>query len=106
MTSKPVKSHIPGWSSVALGDGIDAHGPTTHIQQAYMALELATTLPADCAVFSYYDLGANVVTTYFSPSASQLSKSFGASPCESPENKEGFGMLVGSPRAWGLLFPE
>ena len=106
MAVNSVKSHVRGWSSVTVGDGIDAQGPTTRIQQAYTALELATTLPTDCAVFSFYDLGANVETIYFSPSALQLGKSFGATPCEPPENKEGFGMLIGSQSAWSQLFHQ
>jgi hypothetical protein len=94
------------WHSKALGDGIEAHAPTEQIKQAHMALALATRLPTDCAVFSYYDLRANVVTVYFSPSAVQLAKSFHAAPCQKPENKEGFGLVVGDRRAWKLLFAD
>ena len=92
------------WFSKALGDGVDALGPTTQIQQSYAALEFATRLPIDCAVFSYYDLRANVVTVYFTPSASQLAKTYGATPCDKPENKEGFSLLNGDMRVWTILF--
>lgn len=97
-------SRVAGWYSLALGDGVDALAPTHKIQDAYMAWALTTKLPGDCAVFSFYDLRANVVTTYFSPSAAPLAVAFGAKPCASPENREGFGMLVGSADAWELLF--
>jgi hypothetical protein len=94
------------WYSKALGDGVDALEPTTGIQQAYAALELTTRLPIDHALFSYYDLRTNVVTLYFSPSASSLAKSVGATPCQKPTNKEGFGLLNGDMRVWGILFGE
>lgn len=93
------------WYSKALGDGVEAFTPTTQIQEAYMLLATATNLPMDCAVFSFYDLRANVVTAYFSPSAHKLAESFQATPCSKPENREGFGLLVGDMRVWGLLFP-
>lgn len=93
------------WHSVDLGDGIDARAPTEQIQQAYLLVASATRLPTDCAVFSYYDLHTNIVTVYFSPSAVKLATMFKATPCQKPKNKEGFGLLVGDSRAWGLLFP-
>jgi hypothetical protein len=98
------KKAMSTWYSKALGDGVDALAPTTQIQQAYLALSLATRLPIDCAIFSYYDLQANVVTVYFTPSAMQLAKSFGAVPCDPPVNKEGFGLLNGEMRVWEVLF--
>ena len=104
---EPIRSHVHGWHSLTLGDGIDAQAPTATIQQAYTALELATNLPADCAVFSHYDLRVNVVTVYFSPSALQLARAFGAEPCDPPEKNEGFSLLIGArDKVWGLLFPD
>lgn len=94
------------WRSLPLGDGVEAFAPTGRIQDAYLALDTATTLPLDCAVFSYYDLGENVVTVYFSPAASRLASAFGATPCPKPERREGFSMIVGAMRAWDLLFPS
>jgi hypothetical protein len=93
------------WYSVDLGDGVDSRAPTEHIQKTYLLMASATRLPTDCAVFSYYDLHANIVTVYFSPSAVKLAAMFNAAPCKKPENKEGFGLLVGDRRAWQLLFP-
>jgi hypothetical protein len=92
------------WRSKALGDGLEAFVPTGKIQDAYTAMELTTQLPNDCAVFTYYDLGANVVTAYFSPSAHRLAEMFGATRCQKPERREGFSLSVGSLRAWDLLF--
>ena len=101
---EPVVSHVQGWRSIDIGDGVEAFEPTGRIQQAYTALDIATTLPLDCAIFSHYNLRTNIVTVYFSPSALRLAEAFGASPCTPPTNIESFSMLIGSPRAWGLLF--
>ena len=92
------------WYSTDLGDGVEAQAPTLQIQQAYTALEIATTLPASCAVFSYYDRERNIVTAYFSPTASELAMAFGAIPCARPEKREGFVLSIGSMHAWDLLF--
>lgn len=71
------------WFSKDLGDGVAAHAPTTQIQETYSTLYIASTnFPIDMAVFSRYDLRANVVTVYFSPHASQLAHTFGATPCK------------------------
>ena len=94
------------WYSKSLGGGQEAFAPTGQIQEAYEVLSIATELPLDCAVFSYYKIGVDLVTVYFSPSAEQLAKAFHATPCQRPENKEGFSLINGSPRAWSLLFPE
>ena len=92
------------WHSKALGDGADALAPTQTVQQAFAALMLTKNLPADYALFSYYDLRENVVTLYFSPSASDLALTFGAAPCDKPVRKEGFALLNGSSRSWAVLF--
>jgi len=94
------------WHSKALGDGVDALEPTSQIQQAYAALEMATRLPVDHALFSYYDLRTNVVTVYFSPSAAQFAMGFGAVPCEKPVNREGFSLINGDMRVWDVLFGQ
>jgi hypothetical protein len=57
------------------------------------------------AVFSRYDLAANLVTVYFSPGAEVLAKAFGAQPSAKP-NSERLTLLVGDARAWDLFFPK
>lgn len=101
-----VVSHVQGWTSVDLGDGVDAYGPTGKIQQAFMGLQLLGSAPPDAAVFSFYDLQTNVVTAYFSPAAASLGRQFGAVPCDSPTDREGFSLVVGDARSRSLLFRE
>lgn len=95
---------MTSWHSKELGDGVDAFEPTRLIQEAYATLEMTTRLPVDHAVFSYYDLRANVVTVYFSPGATDLAKRFEAMPCKKPVNKEGFSLINGDARVWDVLF--
>jgi len=94
------------WHSKAVGDGVAAFQPAMQLHQAF--LTMATTsggVPANAAVFSHYDLHANVVTWYFSPEAESLGKAFGATPCEKPTPSKGFGLLVGDARSWEAHFP-
>jgi hypothetical protein len=92
------------WYSKDLGDGVDAYAPTKQIQDAFVPLFSAAGCPVDMAVFSRYDLRKNVVTVYFSPSASQLAGAFGAVPCGKPTREE-LGLLVGDQRCWDLFYP-
>lgn len=94
------------WYSKSLGDGVAAFGPTTKIQEAFLELAKAGTILPDLGVFSRYDLTTNVVTVYFTPSASLLASAFGATPCEKPSPGKGFGLLVGDARSWEAHFPD
>lgn len=96
---------MSSWHSKALGDGVAAAAPSMKILEAFSPLYIAAGQPADMAVFSRYDLEANVVTVYFTPGAAQLASLFGAKPCDKPSS-EGIGLLVGDARAWKLFFPE
>lgn len=93
------------WHSKAVGDGVQAFQPAMQLHQAFLALVQAGGVPANAAVFSYYDLHANVVTWYFTPEATTLAKAFGAIECEKPVPQEGFGLLSGDGRAWETHFP-
>jgi hypothetical protein len=95
---------LDGWTSVALGDGIDAHAPSGRIQEAFMALQLLGHAPPEAAVFSFYELSTNVVTAYFSPAAAPLGRQFGAHACNPPIDREGFSLLVGDARSRSILF--
>ena len=92
------------WYSKDSGDGIDAHAPTTRIQEAFTAMCIVSRQPLDFPVFSRYDLRRNIVTVYFSPSAYALAIAFGAVASQKPINDEGFGLIAGDQRAWNLLF--
>lgn len=56
------------------------------------------------AVLSRYDLDRNVVTVYFSPSASNLAKMFEGTPCEKPKMEGGLVLLEGDQRYLKLFF--
>jgi len=93
------------WFSKDVGDGIQASEPTSRLHEAFMALAISGNTSPDIGVFSRYDLQANIVTWYFSPEASSLAATFGATSCEKPEPQEGFGLLVGNARSWEAHFP-
>jgi len=94
------------WYSKDLGDGIDANAPSGRIRETFLPLFAAAGCPIDMAVFSHYDLETNMVTAYFSPGASVLAKTFGASPCEKPKKVKGFGLLVGDQRSVEFFYPS
>ena len=98
------------WYSKDLGSGVDAYEPTALIQSAVMqsiSAALAAQRPNyNVAVFSYYDLRANMVTAWFSPGLEHIAEAFGATPCERPNPRERFGLLVGYPAAWDTYFPD
>lgn len=100
---------MAGWHSKELGDGLEAFAPTSKIQEAFLNLAYTQArtgqYSTDAAVFSRYDLKANVVTVYFTPSAELLAKAFGATPCEQPVPSDGFALIVGDARAWDAHFP-
>ena len=102
----PKVSVVDGWTSVALGDGIEANEPSGKIQRAFEAATLAGKSTPAMAVFTFYDLGANVVTAYFSPAAASIGAAFGAAPCAKPVDREGFSLLVGDARSRALLFGQ
>jgi hypothetical protein len=93
------------WYCKALGDGGQAFEPSRQIQETFLPLFAAAGNPPDMAVFSLYDVDANVVTAYFSPGASDIARMFGAQPCKKPTS-ERIGLLVGDARAWDLFFPN
>lgn len=93
------------WSSLALGDGVDALTPTQKIMEAWMPVFIAAGQPRGMAVFSNYDLEANVVTAYFPPESFQLGVAFGALPCEKPSISR-IGLLVGEADAHSIHFPR
>lgn len=94
------------WYSKELGDGTQAFGPSGQIQEAFLPLFAAARQPTDMAVFSRYDLEKNIVTVYFSPSASALAKMFDATPCEKPRKEGRLSLLVGDQRCLDLFWPS
>jgi len=94
------------WQCKEVGDGVAAFQPAMELHKAFLALGLATgRIEQGFGVFSYYDLSTNMVTWYFSPEATALAKTFGASPCEKPAPSPGFSLLAGDGRSWEVHFP-
>lgn len=92
------------WHCSDLGDGMQARDPSDRIQEALFAAQLANGGNTEgVAVFSRYDLKANMVTVYFTPKAAALAKQFAATPCDPPSRGNGIGLLAGDASAWDLL---
>lgn len=92
------------WYRKSLGDGVEAFQPARQIQDAFLPLYATSGQPMDMAIFSRLDFEANVITIYFSPGASHVAKSFGATACEKPPIED-LGLVAGNDRCWNLLFP-
>ncbi len=96
---------MPGkWFAKELGDGVDAAAPRAEIQKTFKAAYVSAGKPPGMAVFTRYDLEANVVSVYFTPEAAFLASVFSAHSCDKPP-AEGIGLLVGDDRAWEIYFP-
>ena len=97
------------WYKKDLGNGVAAFGTTKEIMEVFLKslLKLAEAggYSYDLALFSRYDLEEDNVAMYFTPSAEILAQAFGAIPCEKPEPKEGFALIVGDDRSWEIHFP-
>ena len=76
--SRKGEKDMSTWYSADLGDGVAAYNPSSQIQEVFMPLFAAAGCPKDMAVFSRYDLDANIVTAYFTPSAHAVAKIFNA----------------------------
>lgn len=94
------------WNSIAVGDGVAAFQPSEQLHQAFLVMAASGGVPKNAAVFSCYDLEANVVTWYFSPEVTNLARTFGATPCDKPTPSKGFGLLIGDGRSWMAHFPN
>jgi hypothetical protein len=98
-----------GWYYKSLGDGVEAYAPSRAIQEAVMASIVASAAAGHAntgaAVFSAYDLEANVVTVWFTPELEHIARAFGATPCDKPRPAGGFGFSAGYTDAWEIYFP-
>ncbi len=102
-------SNNPGsWFRLDLGNGVAALAPTRKIQEAFIAIMVVSGAPRpERALFSRYDLAADNVEIYFTPSVSDLAVSFGAYPCSRPAlNEYSMGLLCGDAGSLAFHFPE
>jgi hypothetical protein len=93
------------WYSKNAGNGFAAFGPARSTTETFLALARDHSVSADAAVFSRYDVAANVVTLYFSPTADVMATAFGAVPCEPPTPDPHLALLVGDFSSWAIHFP-
>jgi len=83
------------WYSKKIGDGIEAQLSTKEIQDSFSLLFIKAGQPKEMAVFSRYDLEANVVTVYFTPAAKTLALKFDATSCNMPSKDGRLGLIAG-----------
>lgn len=96
------------WYSLSLGDGVTAAGPSSEIEELFLALFTAAGKPAEMAVFTRPESEDRLyceVIAYFSPAAADVAEAFGARPCAKPE-RSGLGLLAGDELSWSTLFPD
>lgn len=94
------------WYSKDLGDGMMASIPSAEIEEAFTAAFHAAGNPPAMAVFTRADSAGRMhceVTAYFSPSAAQVARALGATPCPKPA-RAGLSLLAGDSRSWSVLF--
>jgi len=99
---------MENWFYLPLGDGLMAPDLCDEIRAAFLPLFEAAGNPGDMAVFTRCDSESRLqceVAAYFSPSAREIARRFGARPSTMPL-REGLGLLAGDDRAWSLLFPD
>ena len=96
------------WFYKNLGDAMMAAQPSDQIREAFLAAFESAGKPNDMAVFTRNDSEGRLhceVSVYFSPAATEVAKTFDASPCEMPLSV-GLDLLAGDKDCWSMLFPE
>jgi len=101
-------SQTNSWSSLTLGDGMWAPTVSSQIEEKFLASFEEAGKPVDMAIFTRSVSEGRLhceVIAYFSPATHNISKLFGAEPCEQP-TREGLGLLAGDQGSWAFFFPE
>ncbi len=96
------------WFSKNLGDAMLAYLALDNVAAVCMSAYQKANSSNDMAVFYRHESEGRLqceVKVYFSPAIGDTAKILGASPCEQP-TKYGLSLLVGTPAAWTILFPE
>ena len=95
------------WFCKNLGDAMLAFQGLNRIKDAFQAVYADAACPDQAAVFFRHESGRLhcEVKAYFSPASAHIAQSLGAKSCEKP-GRDGLNLLVGSPGAWSVLFPE
>ncbi|HBG21393.1 MAG TPA: hypothetical protein DDY32_19555 [Desulfobulbaceae bacterium] len=96
------------WFRKNLGDAMLAFLELDNVVIICLSEYKKANCPNDMAVFLRHESEGRLqceVIVFFSPAMSHIAGEFGATPCEQPA-KCGLSLLIGSPIAWSLLFPE
>jgi hypothetical protein len=96
------------WYTLSLGDGIMAPTPAAEIEQRFQQSFATAGKPADMAVFTRPESEGRLyceIMAYFSPTAGEVAKGFGAQLCEKPA-RAGLRLLAGDEQAWSILFRD
>lgn len=85
-----------------------AYEELEHIQAVCDTEFIKSNKSEDIAAFSRHESEGRLqceVIVFFSPALGDTAKTLGATPCEHP-SRYGMSLLVGSPAAWAIFFPE
>lgn len=96
------------WFRKNFGDAMLAYLELDEVEIICLSAYEKASYPNEMAVFLRHESEGRLqceVIVYFSPAMSHIVGAFGATPCEQPA-KFGLSLLIGSPIAWSLLFPE
>ena len=96
------------WFQKNLGDAMLAFLALDHVEAVCQSAYTKANCPNDIAVFFRHESEGRLhceVKVYFSPALANIVEELGATPCEQP-TKYGLSLLVGTPTAWSVLFPE
>ncbi|WP_339671563.1 hypothetical protein [Dasania marina] len=96
------------WFLKNLGDPLLANPALAEIEDLFIAGYKAVGGPDDRAIFMRHESEGRLhcdVVVYLSPPLYALAAELDAQPCRPPVIN-GLSLLVGSERAWPLLFPE
>ena len=79
-----------------------------HIRDVCTTVFQQSNKSDEIAVFSRHESEGRLqceLKVFFTPGLADIAKTLGATPCEQP-SKYGMSLLVGSPAAWSIFFPE
>ncbi|XPS82893.1 hypothetical protein Dvar_09110 [Desulfosarcina variabilis str. Montpellier] len=95
------------WFCKNLGDAMLAFQGLSRVKDAFQSAYANADCPDNAAVFLRHESGRLhcEAKVYFSPASAHIAQSLGTESCQKPV-KDGLSLLVGSPGAWSVLFPE
>jgi len=95
------------WFCKNLGDAMLAFQGLSRVKDTFQSAYANADCPDNAAVFLRHESGRLhcEAKVYFFPASAHIAQSLGAESYQKPV-KDGLSLLVGSPGAWSVLFPE